>query len=431
MSAERQTITTDQLAIGMYVAELDRPWLETPFLFQGFYIESAKDIRELQEHCQHVLVDPGRYDPAPALRRGVVSGGSKDDRKTSRPRATSCPAVNKAGPRRRAIMEDVEDEYRPLDTNVLRRQIVEAKLAHEQTVSAVNHIFASLRSGNEMRLDAAEQAIEPMVESVVKNEDALSWLARMKKKQDYIHDHSIASCVWAMIFGKHLGLEPDMLKVLGLGALLMDVGKTKVPTEILIKKGKLSDEERALMRQHVQFGLEIARCVEGVDARVIEMIESHHERHNGTGYPAGLDGSAIPVFARIGGIVDAYDAMTTARPYASPVSTCEAMRRLNDLAGVEFQAEMVEQFVQAVGVFPVGTLVELSNGTVGVVIAQNRTRRLRPQVMVLTDEDKAPLNTFRTLDLRNILVDANGDSLYILNGLPPGAHGINPSEYYL
>ncbi len=282
-----------------------------------------------------------------------------------------------------------------------------------------------------MQLDAAEQAIEPMVESVVKNEDALSWLARMKKKQDYIHDHSIASCVWAMIFGKHLGLEPDMLKVLGLGALLMDVGKTKIPTEILIKKGKLSDDERALMRQHVQFGLEIARGVEGVDARVIEMIESHHERHNGTGYPAGLDGSAIPVFARIGGIVDAYDAMTTARPYASPVSTCEAMRRLNDLAGVEFQAEMVEQFVQAVGVFPVGTLVELSNGTVGVVIAQNRTRRLRPQVMVLTDEDKAPLNTFRTLDLRNILVDANGDSLYILNGLPPGAHGINPSEYYL
>ncbi len=431
MSAERQTITTDQLAVGMYVAELDRPWLETPFLFQGFYIESEKDIRELQEHCRHVLVDPGRYDPAPAPRRGVVSGGSKDDRKSSRARATSVSAVNKPDPRRRAIMEDVEDEYRPLDTNVLRRQIVEAKLAHEQTVSAVNDIFESLRSGNEMRLDAAEQAIEPMVESVVKNEDALSWLARMKKKQDYIHDHSIASCVWAMIFGKHLGLEPDMLKVLGLGALLMDVGKTKVPTAILIKKGKLSDEERVLMRQHVQFGLDIAHSVEGVDTRVIEMIESHHERHNGTGYPAGINGSAIPVFARIGGIVDAYDAMTTARPYASPVSTCEAMRRLNDLAGVEFQAEMVEQFVQAVGVFPVGTLVELSNGAVGVVIAQNRTRRLRPQVMVLTDEAKAPLNTFRTLDLRNILVDANGDSLYILNGLPPGAHGLNPSEYYL
>ncbi|MGB5622256.1 MAG: HD-GYP domain-containing protein, partial [Gammaproteobacteria bacterium] len=395
------------------------------------FIESSKDIRELQQHCQYVLVDPGRYDPAPAPRRGVVKGCTKAEVEPVSATRTSNTTASTTTRRRRAIMEDVEDEYRPLDTNVLRRQIVEAKLAHEQTVSAVSHIFESLRSGNEMRLDAAEQAIEPMVESVVKNEDALSWLARMKKKQDYIHDHSIASCVWAMIFGKHLGLEPDMLKVLGLGALLMDVGKTKVPTEILIKQGKLSDEERVLMRQHVQFGLDIARSVEGVDTRVIEMIESHHERHNGTGYPAGLDGSAIPVFARIGGIVDAYDAMTTPRPYASPVSTCEAMRRLNDLAGVEFQAEMVEQFVQAVGVFPVGTLVELSNGTVGVVIAQNRTRRLRPQVMVLTDEGKAPLNTFRTLDLRNTLVDANGDSLYILNGLSPGEYGLNPSEYYL
>jgi len=431
MSAERQTVTTDQLAIGMYVAELDRPWLETPFLFQGFYIESSKDIRELQQHCQYVLVDPGRYDPAPAPRRGVAKGCAKAEVKAVSARRTSNTSASTTTRQRRVIMEDVEEEYRPLDTNVLRRQIVEAKLAHEQTVSAVNHIFESLRSGSEMQLEAAEQAIEPMVESVVRNEDALSWLARMKKKQDYIHDHSIASCVWAMIFGKHLGLESDMLKVLGLGALLMDVGKTKVPTDILIKEDKLSGEEQSLMRQHVQFGLDIARGVDGVDARVIEMIGSHHERHNGTGYPAGLNGSAIPVFARIGGIVDAYDAMTTSRPYAPPISTCEAMRRLNDLAGVEFQAEMVEQFVQAVGVFPVGTLVELSNGTVGVVIAQNRTRRLRPQIMVLTDEDKTPLSTFRTLDLRDTLVDASGDSLFILNGLPPGAHGLNPSEYYL
>ena len=434
MSAERQTVTTDQLAIGMYVAELDRPWLETPFLFQGFYIENSKDISELQAHCQYVLVDPGRYDPAPAPRRGVAKARGKAERKEpkgQKRRGTGIASASTTKRQRRVIMEDVEEEYRPLDTNVLRRQIVEAKLAHEQTVGAVSHIFESLRSGSEMQLEAAEQAIEPMVESVVRNEDALSWLARMKKKQDYIHDHSIASCVWAMIFGKHLGLESDMLKVLGLGALLMDVGKTKVPTDILIKEGKLSDDEQSLMRQHVQFGLEIARGVDGVDARVIEMIGSHHERHNGTGYPAGLNGSAIPVFARIGGIVDAYDAMTTSRPYARPISTCEAMRRLNDLAGVEFQAEMVEQFVQAVGVFPVGTLVELSNGTVGVVIAQNRTRRLRPQIMVLTDEDKTPLSTFRTLDLRDTLVDANGGSLYILNGLPPGAHGLNPSEYYL
>ncbi len=202
MSAERQTVTTDQLAIGMYVAELDRPWLETPFLFQGFYIENSKDISELQAHCQYVLVDPGRYDPAPAPRRGVAKARGKAERKEpkgQKRRGTGIASASTTTRQRRVIMEDVEEEYRPLDTNVLRRQIVEAKLAHEQTVGAVSHIFESLRSGNEMQLEAAEQAIEPMVESVVRNEDALSWLARMKKKQDYIHDHSIEEASGAFI----------------------------------------------------------------------------------------------------------------------------------------------------------------------------------------------------------------------------------------
>jgi HD-GYP domain-containing protein (c-di-GMP phosphodiesterase class II) len=270
-----------------------------------------------------------------------------------------------------------------------------------------------------------------MVESVVENEDALSWLARMKKKDNYIHDHSIASCVWAIVFGKHLGLEKNVLQVLGLGALLMDVGKTQLPTELLIKKEDLSAEEKLLLRKHVEYGLAIAQKVEGVDSRVIEIIASHHERYNGTGYPRGLKGNEIPVFARIASIVDAYDAMTTYRPYAQAISTYEAMRKLNDLAGVEFQAEMVEQFVQAVGVFPVGTLVELSTGEVGVVIAQNRTRRLRPQVMLLTDEEKQTRRNFKTIDLRTVLVDPGGESLCITTGLPPGAYGLNPSEYYL
>jgi HD-GYP domain-containing protein (c-di-GMP phosphodiesterase class II) len=186
-----------------------------------------------------------------------------------------------------------------------------------------------------------------------------------------------------------------------------------------------------LLRKHVEFGLEIARRVDGVDARVLEIIESHHERHNGTGYPQGLQGGQIPVFARIAGIVDAFDAMTTFRPYAEARSTYDAMQQFNALAGVEFQAEMVEQFVQAVGIFPVGTLVELSTGEVGVVIGQNRTRRLRPQIMLLTDEDKTALATFKTIDLRTTLVDGSGESLYIMCGLPPGAHGLDPSEYYL
>jgi cyclic di-GMP phosphodiesterase len=137
------------------------------------------------------------------------------------------------------------------------------------------------------------------------------------------------------------------------------------------------------------------------------------------------------VFARIAGIVDSFDAMTTPRPYAAPKSTAEAMRCLNDLAGVEFQAEMVEQFVQAIGVFPVGSLVELSSGEVAVIIAQNRVRRLRPKVMILTDSDKQLLKQFRIVDLRNQLVDAGGESLWIQQGLPSDAFDIDTNELFI
>jgi putative nucleotidyltransferase with HDIG domain len=253
----------------------------------------------------------------------------------------------------------------------------------------------------------------------------------MKKKNDYVYDHSIASSVWAMIFAKHLNLEKADIEMIGLGAIFMDVGKTKIPNELLEKQGALTAKEEKLMRQHVEFGVEICHQLGHLDPRAIQVVESHHERFNGTGYPAGLQGNDIPIFARIGGIVDAYDAMTTPRPYAEPISTADAMRHLNDLAGVDFQAEMVEQFTQAVGVFPVGTLVELSSGEAAVIIAQNRVRRLRPLVMVLTDSDKTLLKRFRQLDLRTQLVDANGDSLWIKAGLPTGAYGIDASEYFL
>ncbi len=429
MTKQRISVATTELTLGMFIAELDRPWLETPFLFQGFYLDTDRDMSELQRYCDHVYVDIERSgdavlpDPRSPLPLPKVRSGFFGSRK-----ARGIHEVKPDRPKKRFRFWTRKSNK---SISALRKDIVKAKVVHERTIGVVNEIFASLRNGAELDVRAAEEAIEPMVESIVKNEDALSWLARMKQKDNYIYDHSIASCVWAMIFGKRLGLEKEDLQLLGLGSLLMDVGKTRISTEVLNKKDELSAREKLLLRKHVEFGLEIARRIDGVDVRVLEIIESHHERHNGTGYPQGLQGGQIPVFARIAGIVDAFDAMTTFRPYAEARSTYDAMQQFNALAGVEFQAEMVEQFVQAVGIFPVGTLVELSTGEVGVVIGQNRTRRLRPQIMLLTDGDKTALATFKTIDLRTTLVDGSGESLYIMCGLPPGAHGLDPSEYYL
>ena len=412
---EAQPLPTTDLRLGMYVSRLDRPWLETPFLFQGFYIENEEVIEELRRYCKVVFVDMTRADKTLLQSTTKTRAAGRDGRK----RATEAAKDGAAG-----------DDHR--DTVVLKSELLKAREAHDEAERAIENMFASIKAGDAIDVTGLQRTLDPMIDSIMRNDDALSWLVRMKKKDDYIYSHSIASAVWALVFGKHLGLGAHELHVLAMGTIFMDVGKTKIPTDLLIKSDALTADEMALMKTHVKHGVTIVSQINGLDARVVELVKDHHERYNGTGYPRGLSGAAIPIFARIAGVIDTYDAMTAQRPYAKTLSPYDATRQLSKLAGVEFPAEVVEQFVQAIGVFPVGTLVELNTGEVGMVIAQNRVRRLRPKIILLLDRDKRPLATFPTVDLRNQLADASGhQSLWIERGLAPGDYGLDPTEYYL
>ena len=179
------------------------------------------------------------------------------------------------------------------------------------------------------------------------------------------------------------------------------------------------------MRGHVKAGIEMIRGTPLVNTDVIDMIAHHHERHNGSGYPQGLSGDDIPVFARMAAIVDCYDAVTSHRGYARAISPSEAVKLLNDWKDVDFEGELVEEFIQAVGIYPAGTLVELSSGEVGVVMASDSGRRLRPRVLVLLDADKNELSTPRSVDLAPDSRGTEGAHLEILDSLEPNAHGID------
>lgn len=434
MSAETEMITIDELKPGMYVAKLDRPWLETPFLFQGFYIESLDDIRELRDHCQHVYVDIDRFDETiteaqsfPAPRRNAAKQKSAEQSRVidlSQKSATQTPKRKSKPIDGKSIADD--------DSVRLKRELDEANLVYMQASTVIDEVMKKIDAGIDVDIAMIHHAVDPMIESVMRNQDALAWLARMKRMDDYVFDHSLAASIWLIIFGKYLGFDRNTLQLVSMGGLFMDVGKTKMPKRLLTQKTRLDDKDTALMRKHVEASVEIAQQIRGVDQKVVEMIATHHERYNGTGYPQRLEGNRIPIFGRIAGIVDSYCAMTMNRPYAKAISAYDAMMQFNHLAGVEFQAEMVEQFVQAIGIFPVGTLVELSTGQVGVVIAQNKVRRLRPKIMILLDNNKKPLDRFPTIDLRTQLVDkTNTESLWIVNGLPPGAFGVDPTNYYI
>jgi putative nucleotidyltransferase with HDIG domain len=390
-------IPVADLQIGMYVSELDRPWLETPFLFQGFYVRNDEEIAAVRSHCRSIVIDTRVEDEA-------------------RPDAPPPKPARPAG----EAMRELKDE------------IKQATGIQRDVYASVEDVMGELKSSGKLDVAKLDAAVLPMVDSVLRNPAAMSCLMRLRRKGGYLYSHSLASSVWATALGREIGLERDALRFVALGAMLLDVGKTRIPEEILNKPGKLDAKELAIMRRHVEYGLDLVKESGDIDSRVIDMIAHHHERFNGTGYPQGLKGSEIPVYGRIAGVVDTYDAMITSRPYASTQSSYGALRQLRALAGVEFQSEVVDQFTQAIGMFPTGTLVLLNTGQVAVVTAQSRIRRLRPEVMIILDAQKKPLADYRVVDLNQVSATADDQtSLWIESGLEPGAYGVDPSEYYL
>ena len=186
-----------------------------------------------------------------------------------------------------------------------------------------------------------------------------------------------------------------------------------------------------MLRQHAEFGEKILAASQGVAQTVADMVRCHHERFDGSGYPQGLYGNQIPPFGRIAGIADCYDAMTSETPYSKPMAAYDAARALNEMRGKEFAAEVVEQFLATMGMFPVASLVELNDGSVAVVLEQNPNNVLRPKVLLLLDQNRAPLPQPRVIEMRDLPLDATqSGALWIVAGHEHGAFGIDPAGIF-
>jgi HD-GYP domain-containing protein (c-di-GMP phosphodiesterase class II) len=439
---QRVKVDTADLKAGMYVAQLDRPWLETPFLFQGFEVREDSEIDQLRHYCRHLYIDITRSSISSKEIDKLLKGSGQ------------VPALTLDKPRQRVasrvsvwkrllawfshfdptgiLAHQLEGAKTYRVKTSLKKEVPEAASAYDGALGAMNGVLEHVREGRTVDVEKVKAAVAPMIESVLRNPGAITWFTLLKKRDEYTYNHSIASSVWATVLGRHLGFDRSALDTLALGGMLLDIGKAKLPEDLLQKQGKLSDAEYDLLRQHVDYGMDLVKSYPGIGREVLDMVSSHHERMDGSGYPAGLSGSDIPVYGRIAGLVDCYDAMTSKRPYAKAVSPYQAICDLNAMAGVHFQKELVEQFVQALGMFPTGSLVELNSGEVGIVIAQNRVRRLRPKVMLVMDADKQPMTKHVTLDLRRISGDARkSGAQWILKGLDPGSFGIDPADYFI
>ena len=405
-------ISVKGLKLGMFVCRLDRPWLEAKVLLQGLQLNDEATLRHLQQVCRYVYIDISR-GVQPDLR--YVEYGDPELVQNERARQ-EVAALRKTTWQVRASVEQ-------------ERESAEAAFVDAQ--SSIDQMMDDLQSGQRLDLKKLRHGVTAMVDSILRNPSALIWVREIRRSNEYAYQHAMGCAIWAASFGRHLGLEREELNNLALGGLLSDVGKTRLPLDLLSKPPPLSDEEGVLIRAHVEHSLDIVRSIPGLHPKVVEMVATHHERHNGTGYPAGLRASEIPIFGRIMGIVDSYDAMTCVRPYAESRAPHQAVAELYAHRGQLFQPELVEQFIQNCGIYPTGSLVELSNGEVGVITAVHSLKRLRPCVMVLLDSGKRPLQRFRNVDLEMVEYDEAGNPLSIKSGLAAGAYGIDPHELFL
>jgi HD-GYP domain-containing protein (c-di-GMP phosphodiesterase class II) len=421
-------IPVNELALGMFVSGLDRPWTQTPFPLQGFYLRDLDELNQLKALCSWVYIDVEKG-------RGPIAVNLRSISPTLKRAVTATTAISPDAVAPLKIQRDVYNHVEPLQKEVKR-----ARLLHQQVYGAVVEVMQHLdgQQRGDLNLGETKRVASDMVDSVLRNPDAFTWLTRVQEKDEYTYSHAVRSSVWAILFGRHLGLPKRDLDVLAVGVLLKDVGKTMLDTELLALEER-TPQQTTQYQQFVEYGCEILRKTPGVEPRVISVVKTHCERLNGSGFPQGLVGDKIPLLGKIAGMVTHYDGVTNPRGASHPIAPSKAVATLYELRNTQFQEELVVEFIRAIGLYPTGTLVELSTGEVAVVVEQNFERRLKPRVMIVLDSLKKPLPTLQLLDLseddrrKQSLIDSGKkarhqvDKIEIVRDLEPGAYAVDIS----
>lgn len=388
-------VNIQDISIGMYVSELDRPWLETPFLFQGFEIKSDSDIEELNKYCKFIFIDVDQSRPGSLtkVRAQASASSSKEEVDPTRDKKIEFEILKKS------VAPKQKQAYQ--DKTTLEEEVDRISTTYKNTHGLISEIMDDVRLGKSINISSVKQAVTEMAESIIRNPDALTCFSQLKNYDQYTAEHSLRVSILAMVFGRHLGMDKAQLQLLGTGGLLHDVGKMKIPLEILNKPGELTQAEATIMEDHVPLGVKILEeCGTGVIADpAMEVVRGHHERYDGTGYKYGLKGDTIGQFGLIGGIVDFYDAVTSDRCYRKGIAAHVMLREMYKLRGQSFDPTLVEQFIQCIGVYPIGSVVELNTGDVGVVTNINRERRLKPKIRLILKPDNKPYTTTKIIDL--------------------------------
>ena len=372
-------IATDQLRIGMYIHHLECGWMDHPFLVNQFKITQQSEIDKiLHLNIRKVSIDTER---GLDVQEDEVAPEAPLDLELELD-LESFPSAPVAPPPHVALSDEIQ---------VAKQVLAEAS-------ALMSNVLSDVRLGRMVELERIEPVVERMIQSVLRNPGALSCLGRVKQKDHYTFEHSVNVSVLMVNFCHHLGLNQRTTRDAAVGGLLHDVGKVFTPDEILNKPTALTDAEFAQIREHVGHGVDTVSAIKGISDLSLAIVAQHHEHMNGAGYPAGLQGEQISQLGQMAAIVDVYEALTATRPYRTAMEPSHALQRIFGW-DKQFNNELVQRFIQCVGIYPVGTLVRLESGMVAIVVEANPANLLRPTVRVILDTRRDMIVTPRDLNL--------------------------------
>ncbi len=399
---KRVRTPVQNLSLGMYVADLDISWLESPFLFQGFMIETEAELEQLRDVCEYVYIDVSR----------------QTKRKATRPDSS-----------RLTDNEPLMIAKPPQRLSCFEQEIARAQSVYKETGKTVSYFMNKIALGDGVDGKLARESVSACVNSVLHSPDAMLWLMQLKNKDEYTAQHSLNICVLSIVLGRYLGFSEQKLNYVGLCGMMHDMGKILVPAEILNKPGKLDAEELEVMKSHTTLGYELLKSSEHMYYGAVETALMHHERVDGQGYPRRVMANGLSIYTRIVAVADVYDAITSDRVYQQGLTHHQATKIMLDESGGHLDPDLVIKFIESIGVYPPGCYVELSDGSIALVVEESARYKLRPKVLIILDQDKNFIDA-SIIDLSKMISDRQGYILSIKAIINPADYQINREKYY-
>lgn len=385
-------ISVDLLEPGMFVADFNAGWLDHPFALNSMLMVSEEEVAKVvAAGIRDLLIDTAR---------------GKDVRRT-------VPSASEAEQATQAEVARFAESATPSGTPrvPLSEEMARARGAYTEATRIIRTLMEDIRLGRQVDLAIARPTVEKITASVLRNSNAMLAVRRLRALDDYTFLHSVNVCAMLASFAKVLDIPLGDIHDIALGGLIHDVGKMRVAAAILHKPGKLNTEEFRHLQSHVVLGSDLVRQMPGLPPLALEVVDLHHERHDGSGYPKGLKGGEISRVGQMAAIIDVYDAITTDRVYCKSMSPAKAIQKLFEWSRYHFDPEMMQLFLKSIGIYPVGSLVKLESGRLGVVIEQSDKHLLTPTVRVMYDSKRQHYITPEVVDLSRPMGNGGADRI--------------------